>query len=197
MTKTEFLTQLRKKLNQLPPKDVEQTLEYYNEMIDDYIESGYSPEAAVSKMGRVDDIAEQILAGAKAPVFETYGMQKPKKSGLVITLLILGFPVWFSLLAAAFSVLLALVVVIGALVIVVPWSLVVSFGASALGLLLATVIVLTGEGIAAALLTLGAAFVLAALCIFCLWVALRLTVLGAKGIAAMCRGSFNLIFGRR
>lgn len=197
MKKTEFLTQLRQKLNQLPPKDVEQTLEYYNEMIDDYIESGYSPEAAVSKMGRVDDIAAQILAGAKAPIFETYGMQKPKKSGLVITLLILGFPVWFSLLAVAFSVLLTLVVVIGTLAIVVPWSLVVSFGASALGLLLATVIVLTGKGIAAALLTLGAAFVLAALCIFCLWVALRLTVLGAKGIAAMCRGSFNLIFGRR
>ena len=37
MNKTEFLTLLRKKLNELPPKDVEETLEYYNEMIDDYI----------------------------------------------------------------------------------------------------------------------------------------------------------------
>ena len=197
MTKTEFLALLRQRLNQLPPKDVEQTLEYYNEMIDDYIESGYSSEAAVAKMGRVDDIAMQILAGAQNPAFGAYGMQKTRKSGLKVWLLILGFPLWFSLFITAFCLLLTAAIVIGTLAMVVPWSLVVSFGASALGLLLATAIVLTGEGIAAATLVLGTALVLAALCIFSLWAALRLTALGAKGIAAMFRGSINLIFGRR
>ncbi len=197
MTKPEFLALLRQRLNQLPPREVEQTLEYYNEMIDDYIESGYSPETAVAKMGRVDDIATQILAGAKNPAFEAYGMQKTRKSGLTVCLLILGFPLWFPLLITAFCLLLTVAIVIGTLAMVVPWSLVVSFGASALGLLLATAIVLTGEGIAAATLVLGTALVLAALCIFCLWAALRLTALGAKGIAAMFRGAFNLIFGRR
>ena len=197
MTKTEFLALLRRKLNQLPPRDVEQTLEYYNEMIDDYIESGYSPEAAVAKMGSVDDIATQILAGAQNPAFGTYGMQKPKKKTLTVWLLILGFPLWFPLLITAFSIILTLAIVIGTLAMVVPWSLVVSFGASALGLLFATAIVLIGEGIAAAFLTLGTALVLAALCIFSLWAALRLTTLGAKGIAAMFSGSWKLISGRR
>ena len=45
MKKAEFLAQLRNRLGQLPPQDVEKTLEYYSEMIDDYIESGYSHEA--------------------------------------------------------------------------------------------------------------------------------------------------------
>ena len=112
-------------------------------------------------------------------------------------LFILGFPVWLPLLITAFAVLLTLAIVIATLAMVVPWSLVVSFGASALGLLIATPIILMGEGIAAAVLVLGAELVLGALCIFCLWVGLRLTKLGAKGIAAMFSGSFKLLFGRR
>lgn len=197
MKKTEFLEQLRSRLGQLPPRDVDATLEYYSEMIDDYIESGYSPDAAVAKMGGVDSVAAQILAGARSPVYASHVAQKPKRSGLVMWLLILGFPVWLPLLITAFAVLLTLAIVIATLAMVVPWSLVVSFGASALGLLIATPIILMGEGIAAAVLVLGAALVLGALCIFCLWVGLRLTKLGAKGIAAMFSGSFKLFFERR
>ena len=40
MKKTEFLAQLRGRLGQLPPQDIEKTLEYYSEMIDDKIEDG-------------------------------------------------------------------------------------------------------------------------------------------------------------
>lgn len=124
-------------------------------------------------------------------------MDVSMKRGFVIALLIFGFPVWFPLLVAAFCVLLTVAIVIATLAIVVPWSLVVSFGASALALLLATAVILTGEGIGAAVLVLGAAFVLSALCIFSLWAAIRLTKLGARGIGGMFRGSFNLLFGRR
>ena len=119
------------------------------------------------------------------------------KRGFVIALLIFGFPVWFPLLVTAFCVLLTVAIVIATLSMVVPWSLFLSFGASALALLIATPIILTGEGIGAAVLVLGAAFILAALCIFSLWAALRLTKLGAKGIAAMFRGCFKLLFERR
>ena len=166
-------------------------------MIDDYIESGYSQDAAVAKMGSVNDVAAQILANAQSTVYEAPYEQKRKKRGWVTLLLILGFPLWLPLLVAGFSILLTLAIVIATLAMVVPWSLVISFGASAIGLLLATAIVLTGEGIAAAVLVLGTALVLAALCIFCLWAGLHLTKLGAKGIAAMFKGSFKLLFGRR
>ncbi|MBO7273588.1 MAG: hypothetical protein J6V22_01910 [Clostridia bacterium] len=112
-------------------------------------------------------------------------------------LLILGFPIWFPLLVAAFCILLSLAIVIATLAMVVPWSLMVSFGASALGLLIATPFVFFADGMVVGMLALGAAFVMAALCIFTLWVALRLTVLGAKGIGAMFKGFFKLLFGRR
>ena len=197
MKKPEFLSTLRKKLYQLPPQDVEKTIEYYNEMIDDYIESGYTEEAAVAKMGRVDDIALQILAGAQNPSFVAHGVQKQRKNGLLIALLIVGFPIWFSLLVTAFCVLLTVAIVVATLAIVVPWSLVVSFGASAIGLLIGTVVIFVGEGIGAAALVLGTALILGALCILFLWAAIRLTKLGARGIGGMFRGSFDLFFGRR
>ena len=196
MKKTEFLAQLRSRLNQLPPSDVEQTLEYYSEMIDDYIESGYSPDAAVAKMGNPNDVAAQILSGAQTPIYSTYVAKKRKQNGLM-WLVVFGFPLWLPLLIVAFSVLLTLAIVIATLAMIVPWSLVVSFGASAIGLLIGTAVILVGEGIGAAALVLGTALILGALCIFSLWVALRLTALGARGIAAMFKGSCKLLFGRR
>ena len=197
MKKAEFLNSLQKKISILPQQDVEKTLEYYSEMIEDYMESGYLQEDAVAKMGSVNAVAAQILANAQDSNCEAPYVQKPKKNGLSTVLLILGFPIWFSLLVAAFSVLLSLAIVVATLCIVVPWSLVVSFGASALALLLAIAIILTSEGIGAAVLVLGAACILSALCIFSLWAAICLTKLGAKGIGAMFRASSNLIFGRR
>lgn len=197
MKKTEFLARLRQKLFILPQRELEDTLEYYSEMIDDYIENGCTPEEAVAKMGGIENVAAQVLAGTQTPVSQTDGVKKQKKGGTMILLLILGFPLWFPLLVAAFCILLALAVVIATLAMVVPWSLVVSFGASALGLLTAIPIICVGEGIPAMILTLGAALMLGALCIFCLWVGLRLTKLAAKGIAAMFKGTCKLIFGRR
>lgn len=197
MRKAEFLALLRQKLSILPKQEVDETLEYYSEMIDDYIESGYTPEQAVAQMGGVDNVAAQVLAGAQNPYYVAPYAQKQKKNGLLIALLILGFPVWFPLLITAFCLVLTAAIALLTLAMVTPWSLVISFGASALGLLIGTAVIFVGEGIGAATLVLGVAFVLAALCIFCLWAALRLTALGAKGIAAMFKGFFKLIFKRR
>ena len=197
MDKTEFLNSLQKKISVLPRQDVEKTLEYYSEMIEDYIETGYSQEEAVAQMGSVNAVAAQILANAQDSNYEAPYVQKQKKNGLTVWLLILGFPLWFPLFITVFCLLLTAAIVIGTLAMVVPWSLVVSFGAAALGLLVATAVILVGEGIGAAALVLGTAFVLAALCIFSLWAALRLSALAAKGIGAMFRGFFKLIFGRR
>ena len=194
MKKAEFLGLLRHKLNQLPPKDVEKTMEYYNEMIDDYIESGCSPDEAVAKMGNVNDIATQILSGTQTSAPEGEKMKEERNSGLVIVLLILGFPVWFSLLVAAFSILISAAVTLAVLTIVVPWTLVISFGASALGLLVAIPPLLIGGGSSEAVLIFGFALMLGALCVLSVCAGIRLTVLGAKGIVAMFRGIFNLIF---
>lgn len=196
MQKIEFLALLRQRIAILPPREIEQTVEYYSEMIDDYIESGYTSEEAVAKMGGVDNVAAQVLAGEQTPAYDAYVVQKRKKNGL-LWLVILGFPVWFPLLITAFAVLLTVAIVLGTLAIVLPWSLIVSFGASAFALLVATPVIFMGEGIAAALLTLGVALVVGALCIFCLWVGLRLPKLSVRAIGAMFKGFFGLLFGRR
>ena len=196
MKKTEFLMLLRQKLSILPKQEQDETLEYYSEMIDDYIESGYTPEQAVAQMGGVENIAAQVLAGSHPPVYEAHGVQKRKQTGL-LWLAILGFPIWLPLLIVAFCVLLVFAVVLVVLGIVVPWVLVIAFGASALGLLVSTPIICVGEGVPSMIFTLGAAFVLGALCIFSLWVALRTTKLSAKGVGVMFKGFFKLLLGRR
>jgi uncharacterized membrane protein len=197
MKKAEFLARLRQKLFILPQRELEDTLEYYSEMIDDYVENGCTPEEAVAKMGGVENVAAQVLAGTQTSTSQTDGAKKGKKGGNMLLLLILGFPLWFPLLIAAFCILLSVAVVIATLAMVVPWSLVVSFGASALGLLIAGAAILVSESVAAAVFLFGAAMVLGALCIFTFWAGIRLTALGAKAIGAMFKGVGKLIFGRR
>ena len=97
MRKTEFMDQLRQNLAGMPPYDLKETLQYYSEMVDDYIENGYGEEEAVGKMGKPNDIAAQVMAGIRHPIYSTPTPRKEKKSGLLIALLIIGFPVWFSL----------------------------------------------------------------------------------------------------
>ena len=171
-------------------------MEYYSEMIDDYIESGYTSEEAVAKMGGVDNVAAQVLAGEQTPAYDAYVVQKRKKNGL-LWLVILGFPLWFPLLITAFCLVLTAAIALLTLAMVTPWSLVVSFGASAIALFAAAPAVLVGEGLAALALTVGAALILAALCILSTMAALHLSRLGGKGIGAMFKGFFRLLFGRR
>lgn len=196
MQKIEFLALLRQRIAILPPREIEQTVEYYSEMIDDYIESGYTSEEAVAKMGGVDNVAAQVLAGEQTPAYDAYVVQKRKKNGL-LWLVILGFPLWFPLLITAFCLVLTAAIALLTLAMVTPWSLVVSFGASAIALFAASPAVLVGEGLAALALTVGAALILAALCILSTMAALHLSRLGGKGIGAMFKGFFRLLFGRR
>ena len=62
MNKKEFLEQLQKELAGLPQKELEERLAFYDEMIDDQMEEGRSEEDAVSNMGTVQGVAEQIIA---------------------------------------------------------------------------------------------------------------------------------------
>lgn len=61
MNKAQFLSEIRKGISSLSEKDIESSLQYYSEMIDDRIEDGMSEEDAVSAMGTVDEVVTQIL----------------------------------------------------------------------------------------------------------------------------------------
>ena len=61
MTKAEFLAELRAAISGLPEADIEKSLDFYSEMIDDRVEDGLSEEEAVAALGSVENIKTQIL----------------------------------------------------------------------------------------------------------------------------------------
>ncbi|MBC3802920.1 DUF1700 domain-containing protein [Acetobacterium fimetarium] len=108
MNKTEFLSCLEKKLLGLPEHEVAKTKGFYLEMIDDRIEDGMNEEEAVSAMGNVDDIAkEAMLELPLTTLMKTKMKPKTRLKAWEIVLLVLGFPLWFTLLAAFVVVILS------------------------------------------------------------------------------------------
>ena len=67
MNKYEFLAELRKRLGSLPNEDIDRSLDYYREMVEDRMEDGLTEEQAVDALGSIDDIVAQIFADS-APV---------------------------------------------------------------------------------------------------------------------------------
>ena len=133
MSKQEFLVQLRKGLSGLPQEDIEERLTFYSEMIDDRMEEGLSELEAVSAIGTVDAIITQILSDT--PLTKLVKEKaKPKRTvkPWEFVLLILGSPIWLSLLIAAFAIILATYIVVWSVVITL-WSIEASFAACTLG----------------------------------------------------------------
>lgn len=118
MNKQEFLGQLRLELSGLPQDDIAQRLAFYSEMIDDRIEEGLSEEEAVSAVGSVADITAQVATDFTLRTNEKE-IKKIKKqpNPWLILLLILGSPIWLSLLIAALAVILSLYITLWALII--------------------------------------------------------------------------------
>lgn len=102
MSKQEFLDALRAKLEGL--EDIEASLEFYGEAIDDRMESGLTEQEAVAEIGSVEEVAAQILSEMPLPkLIKARATPKGKPSGWQIALIVLGSPVWLPLLLAAAS----------------------------------------------------------------------------------------------
>ncbi len=132
MKKYDFLEKLEELLSGLPRCDIDSSVEYYGEMIDDKIEEGLSEEEAVDAIGTPEKIAEDILR--ETPPSKTVSKPvspKTRRSGMNITLLILGFPLWLPLLIAAFAVVFSIVIAL--------WSVVVSLWATFVALIVSSV----------------------------------------------------------
>lgn len=130
MNKQDFLRALQTKLSGLPQEDVERSLEFYREAIDDRIESGLTEEEAVGDLGAVDEIVEQILSETPLPKL-IRAKVTPSRSlkGWEIVLLVLGCPLWLSLILAAAVIAFAVYVVIWSVVIAV-YAVVLAFALS-------------------------------------------------------------------
>lgn len=66
MKKEEFLSQLKKRINTLSGKDIDDVINYYNELIIDRVENGENEEDVIVSLGSLDMIASNILEEKKS-----------------------------------------------------------------------------------------------------------------------------------
>ena len=115
MSKQDFLNTLRVRLCGLPKGDIEERLIFYSEIIDDKIEEGLTEEEAVADVGDVMQIADQILSDSNIGLKEK--RTKKPVSAWQIALLVIGSPVWFSILLTVFAVMWSLLITVFAVAI--------------------------------------------------------------------------------
>ena len=166
MSKQEFLAQLRKGLSGLPQNDIEERVTFYSEMIDDRIEEGITEEEAVSRIGSVDTIISQIKADIPLAKLVREKMT-PKKHVKTweIVLLVVGSPIWLSLLIAAFAVILSLYASLWSVVISL-WAVFGSLIGCAFGGVVAGIVIACSGNALSGIAMLAAGIVCAGLSVF-------------------------------
>ena len=113
MTKINFLLTLRERLKGLPQEDIEKSVDYYNEMIDDAKEEGMNEEEAVASMGNIDEIVSQIVGDTSiTKIVKNKIKPNRKMKAWEIWLLVLGSPIWVSLIIAFVSIIFSVVIAI-------------------------------------------------------------------------------------
>ncbi len=110
--KKKFLKELRRRLRTLPKEERERTVSYFEELIDDAVEEGKTEEAAVADLGNPAEIAADILGEANIP-------KKKKLSAGTIVLLVVGSPIWLSLLVAAVCIVFSVVIALYSIVLAI------------------------------------------------------------------------------
>jgi len=204
VNKQQFLAAIEKKLEGMPPEDMRSSLDYYEEMLNDRIDDGMTEEEAVADIGSVDEITAGITD--EPPLAQVIkenitGKIKPTRAlkAWEIVLIVLGSPLWISLLAAAFAVALALAVTALAIyfvlwtLVAVLWIVMASLGISAVaGIGWGIAALLTGRPVMS-LLGIGGGLVSGGLGILAFFLSLLATKGLAKGTAALWRA----VFGKR
>ena len=164
MNKHDFLQKLDLLLAGLSPKEKEEQLTFYQEMIEDRIEDGLSEEEAVQAVGSAEDIAAQILSEASVVP------SKPKRrlKGWETTLLILGSPIWLALTVAVVAVVFSAFVSLWAGIISL-WAGFAATVSCAFASLFAGVIFLFGKHPLTGIALIGGCLICAGLGIFLFW----------------------------
>ncbi len=193
MSKLKFLMQLRKALMGLPQADIEDRLTFYSEIIDDRIEEGLSEEEAISSIGSVDEIVAQIISDIPLGKLVKEKL-KPKKVLRVweIVLLVLGSPIWLSILICLFAVILLLYILLWS-VIISLWAVFASLTACFLGGGVSGIVFAINSNCLAGVAILGAAIVCLGLSIFLFYgckVATKGILILTKKIAVWIKNCF-------
>ena len=193
MTKLEFLTKIEEKLTGFPQEDMQERLLFYREMIDDRMDEGLTEEEAVAAIGTPEEIAAQLLEEIPLTrlVKEKIRPNRKRKTWETV-LLILGAPIWASLLVAVVAVILALYVSLWAIVISL-WAVCVALGGSGFGCLAAGCCYAFTGNVTAGLGTIAAGLICAGLAVFMFYLckaATRGTAVLAKKLILGIKNAF-------
>ena len=194
MTKLKFLLSLQERLSDLPQGDVEERLNFYSEMIEDRMEEGLPEEDAVAAVGSIEEIASQIRNDLS---LDKHEMPSPRSGATHkvwrTVLLVLGAPVWLSLLIALIAVVVSLYISL--------WAVVISMWCGVLGAVFETLLVILlsanlilADDISAGIMMLGLGMAGAGMVILLTIVCKAATkgmVLLTKWIAASIRKGFG------
>lgn len=169
MNKQNFLNELSAKLASLPKHEIDKSISYYEEIIDDRIEDNMAEEDAVAALGDINSIANNIMYDMSIPALmkAKVSESKNKASNKVVWLIlvILGFPLWFPLLTAFAAVFISVYFSVWA-VIVSLGAVVLSIGAACIAGIGSGFVMLFMKSIASGLSTLGLAIICGAITIF-------------------------------
>ena len=148
MNKQEFLNALSDRLQGIPIDDREKSLEYYSEMIDDMQEDGLTEEQAVKAMGSINEIADKIINDMPIEkILKTKVTPKRKLSALEITLIAVGFPIWFPIAISLIAVIFTLYPVLWVLILCI-YVVALSFAVSGIATIIALVMsILDGQAL--------------------------------------------------
>ncbi len=130
--KQEFLLKLSQRLSDLTQEDIDKSLDYYSEIIDDSIEDGQSEDEAVEALGSPEEIASQILSDSTVTKkSQTMPPKKQSFTALTVILVILGLPLWLPLVATIFSLVLTAYILIWTMIVVL-YAVVFAFAATSI-----------------------------------------------------------------
>ena len=177
MNKQEFIKALRERLMWLTSEELEKTVNFYSEMIDDRIEEGETEEEAVAALGSMDDITVKIarevgkddeneggIPAAKTVVVKN----SSENTVLKIIIVAVTFPIWFPILMGLLG---------GAIGIVAGlFGACVGVGAGVIASFAAAIKLFIDGNAAQGFFMLGGFFICAGICIFA-WL----------GISALCK----------
>ncbi|WP_027632775.1 DUF1700 domain-containing protein [Clostridium hydrogeniformans] len=134
MTKSDFFNSLRASLTPLSKEECNKFIIYYEEIFEDYKESGLTEKEAIDKLGNPHIIANDILSdqdniNVKVSPF--------RNNILNVILLILGFPLWGSILLALTLLILSANIII--------WCIPFTTGVSSIAFLIAALVSIIGS----------------------------------------------------
>lgn len=166
MNKAEFLKELKDKISDMPYSEVEKTLLFYAESIDDRIEDGMSEEEAVSRLGDTDSIAKEIRADLPITTLIGKKVKQSRDSAsnktLWIVLAICGIPFWLPIAIAFAAAVLSVYFSIWAVIISI-FATVIAFAFAAIGGLVTGAISIFTAGLYQGAMFIGLSLCLAGL----------------------------------